>query len=52
MNQPVSSSAPGSQLLLDAAGFATILDERLPFAELMGLAVDAFAEDHVLMRAV
>lgn len=39
-------------LLLDVDGFKRILDERLPFAQLMGLAVDAFEHDHVLMRSV
>ena len=38
--------------MLDAQGFATILDERLPFAQLMGLAIDVIESDHVLMRAV
>ena len=38
--------------MLDAQGFATILDERLPFAQLMGLAIDVIETDHVLMRAV
>lgn len=39
-------------LMLDAAGFTSILEERLPFAQLMGIQVDAFELDHVLMRAV
>ena len=38
--------------MLDAQGFSTIMDERLPFAQLMGLAIDAIEPDHVLMRAV
>jgi len=41
-----------STLLLDADAFATILDERLPFAELMGLAVDEFHDDYVILRAI
>ena len=41
-----------SVLLMSAEEFGTILDERLPFAQLMGLSVDSFAQDHVLMRAV
>lgn len=52
MNEPAAAPTSGSHLLLDASGFATILEERLPFAESMGLAVDTFAEDHILMRAV
>lgn len=40
------------RLLLDADGFRQILDERLPFAQLMGLAVDAFEPDHVLLRSI
>ncbi|MFK7858760.1 MAG: PaaI family thioesterase [Granulosicoccus sp.] len=48
----MSESRPASKLLLDADTFATILDERLPFAQLMGLAVDEFHDDYVTMRAV
>lgn len=39
-------------LRLDAEDFASILDERLPFASLMGLTVEKFTEEHVTMRAV
>lgn len=38
-------------LRLDAESFAVILDERLPFARLMGLAVESFTEEHVTIRA-
>ncbi|MFK8080404.1 MAG: PaaI family thioesterase [Granulosicoccus sp.] len=48
----MTDSQRGSKLLLDADTFATMLDERLPFAKLMGLAVDEFHEDHVILRAV
>ena len=51
-HQSIPPDNKGSGLLLSADEFATILDERLPFAQLMGLAVDHFADDHVLMRAV
>lgn len=47
----MSNSNLDSTLLLDADGFATIVEQRLPFAELMGLAVDEFCEDHVTLRA-
>jgi len=46
---PDSDSETG--LLLNADGFATILSERLPFAELMGLVVEEFHRDYVIMRA-
>jgi len=39
-------------LLLTEQAFRDILDERLPFAEMMGIAVDYFAEDHVRLRAL
>lgn len=39
-------------LQLDVETFQTILDERLPFAQMMGLAVDYFAADHVRLRAI
>ena len=39
-------------LLLDVAAFRDIVDARLPFAELMGIAVDYFKFDHVRLRAV
>lgn len=39
-------------LLLDAEGFNRILEERLPFAQLMGLAVDSFTPEFVIMRAL
>jgi len=48
MSDPTSVSI----LLLDADAFATILNERLPFASLMGLEVDEFHNDYVIMRAV
>ena len=51
-SQPVPPDDRTNALLMNAEQFATILDERLPFAQLMGLAVDSFAQDHVLMRAV
>ena len=41
-----------TSLMLDAEGFAKILDERLPFAQLMGLAIDAIEVNHVILRAV
>lgn len=41
-----------SKLLLDEQGFRAILDERLPFGEMMGIVVDYFAEDHVRLRAL
>ncbi len=46
----VSASSPVLQL--DVETFRTILDERLPFAGMMGIAVDYFAADHVRLRAV
>ena len=52
MTDQTSSSSQHAGLMLDAQGFATILDERLPFAQLMGLAIEAIEADHVLMRAV
>lgn len=39
-------------LLLNADEFREILDERLPFGEMMGLSVDYFASDHVRLRAI
>ena len=51
-NTPSSASAFSPVLLLDVETFRAILDERLPFAEMMGLAVDYFAADHVRLRAV
>lgn len=39
-------------LLLDEQGFRDIMDARLPFANMMGMAVDYFRDDHVRMRAV
>ncbi|MFK7997627.1 MAG: PaaI family thioesterase [Granulosicoccus sp.] len=47
-----TSEKSASKLLLDADAFSMILTQRLPFAELMGLAVDEFQDDHVSMRAV
>jgi len=38
-------------LLLSESEFDQILDERLPFARLMGLTLDYFKPDHVRMRA-
>lgn len=37
---------------MSADEFCEILDERLPFGEMMGLAVDYFQSDHVRLRAV
>ncbi len=51
-NIPSDASAKSPVLQLDVETFRAILDERLPFAELMGLAVDYFAADHVRLRAV
>lgn len=51
-HQSIPPDNKHSDLLLSADEFATIVDERLPFATLMGLAVEHFAPDHVLMRAV
>lgn len=39
-------------LLLGADEFCKILDDRLPFGKMMGLAVDYFQSDHVRLRAV
>lgn len=39
-------------LLLDVIAFREIVDARLPFAELMGIAVDYFELDHVRLRAL
>ncbi len=47
-----NTQAAQSSLLLDAAGFTSLLEERLPFAQLMGIQVDAFESDHVVLRAV
>jgi len=53
MSHPlIPESEQQSALRLSAEQFNLILDERLPFAQLMGLAVEHFAHDHVLMRAV
>ena len=53
MSHPsIPESEQQTALLLSAEQFDQILDERLPFAQLMGLAVEHFAHDHVLMRAV
>jgi uncharacterized protein (TIGR00369 family) len=52
MNSVSDKTPPENMLKLDAPGFKEILDERLPFAQLMGLAVDAIESDHVIMRAV
>ena len=51
-NTPSSAPASSPVLQLDVDTFRAILDERLPFAEMMGLAVDYFAADHVRLRAV
>lgn len=40
------------RLLMNAAEFRHILDDRLPFGEMMGLSVDYFQADHVRLRAV
>lgn len=37
---------------MNAEQFREILDERLPFGEMMGLSVDYFKSDHVRLRAV
>jgi len=39
-------------LLMSADEFRHILDERLPFGEMMGLSVDHFEPDHVRLRAI
>ncbi len=49
---PSRASADSPALQLDVETFRAILDERLPFAEMMGLVVDYFAADHVRLRAV
>ncbi|MFT5893751.1 MAG: hypothetical protein ACI8VW_000617 [bacterium] len=41
-----------ADLLMSADEFREILDERLPFGEMMGLSVDYFQSDHVRLRAV
>lgn len=51
-NMPSGASANSPVLQLDIDTFRAILDERLPFAEMMGLVVDYFAADHVRLRAV
>ena len=51
-NQSPPPDNMDNSLLLNADEFARIMDDRLPFAQLMGLAVDHFALDHVLVRAV
>jgi uncharacterized protein (TIGR00369 family) len=40
------------ELLMSADEFRGVLDERLPFGEMMGLSVDYFESDHVRLRAV
>lgn len=47
----MTNSKSADKLLLDADGFSTILEQRLPFAQLMGLEVDEFCEQHVTLRA-
>lgn len=39
-------------LKMDVASFQVVLDERLPFAEMMGIQVDYFKDDHVRLRSV
>ncbi len=51
-NMPSGAPADSPVLQLDVDTFRAILDERLPFAEMMGLVVDYFAADHVRLRAV
>jgi len=46
------NNSADSGLLLDAKAFEAILDERLPFAQTMGLVVDTFAAEYVQLRAV
>lgn len=46
-----SVSGHNSELLLDEYQFRDILDARLPFAQLMGLEVVHFRDDHVRMKA-
>lgn len=41
-----------AELLMSADEFRDVLDERLPFGEMMGLSVDYFESDHVRLRAV
>jgi len=52
MGDTPDKKATQTRLKLDAKGFNDILDERLPFAQLMGIAVDAIEADHVMLRAV
>lgn len=47
-----AADTTSSRLQLDERSFRIILDERLPFAEMMGISVDYFAEDHVRLRAL
>jgi uncharacterized protein (TIGR00369 family) len=44
------SNSP-AELRMSADEFRVILDERLPFGEMMGLVVDYFHSDHVRLRA-
>jgi len=46
------NNSADSGLLLGAKAFEAILDERLPFAQTMGLVVDTFAAEYVQLRAV
>ena len=39
-------------LFLSVSQFQNIMDERLPFAQMMGMQVDYFRADHVQLRAV
>lgn len=52
MERDQSLAGPSTELLLDEDQFRNILDKRLPFAQLMGLEVVHFKEDHVRMKAV
>ncbi len=52
MRSNENTKAALGALKLDAAGFTSILEDRLPFAQLMGIQVDAFELDYVLLRAV
>ncbi len=47
-----NSSAAPDALALSVSEFQIIMDERLPFAQMMGMQVDYFRADHVRMRAV
>ena len=47
----MSEQTKPMSLKLDVTQFRAIVDARLPFAELMGIDVDYFRDDHVRLRA-